>query len=173
MYTPSYELEPLGGVALPRCEIDFIKIMPRMFPDRTQIILGECKDERSLINAADVDYLRRIAQALPAKRFEHFILFAKLAPFTPDEIALARTLNGPYQRRVIMLTARELEPYHLYERTQKATGITAHGISPDELAAVTSQLYFADLSPTPQDATTQPTQEPYPDAPAPVDSKGG
>jgi hypothetical protein len=55
-----------------------------------------------------------------------YILFAKLAPFTPEEIALARTLNGEYQRRVILLTARELEPYYLYERTRKETGITAH-----------------------------------------------
>jgi hypothetical protein len=120
-----------------------------------------------------VDNLRRIAEALPAKRFEHFILFAKLAPFTHDEIALARTLNGPYQRRVIMLTARELEPYHLYERTQKETGITAHGISPDELAAVTTQLYFTDPPPAPQDAATQPTQESSPEAPKPVDGNSG
>jgi hypothetical protein len=72
-----------------------------------------------------------------------------------------------------MLTARELEPYHLYERTQKETGITAHGISPDELAAVTTQLYFTDPPPAPQDAATQPTQESSPEAPKPVDGNSG
>jgi hypothetical protein len=62
------------------------------------------------------------------------ILFAKLAPFTPEEIALARTLNGEYRRRVILLTARELEP----------EGNRDHGprVSPDELAAVTGALVF-------------------------------
>jgi hypothetical protein len=43
MYTPSYELEPLAGVTLPPCEIDFLKIMPRTFPDRIQIILGNAR----------------------------------------------------------------------------------------------------------------------------------
>jgi hypothetical protein len=38
--------------------------------------------------------LCRVADALPANRFEPYILFAKLAPFTPEEIALARILNG-------------------------------------------------------------------------------
>jgi hypothetical protein len=144
MYTPSYELEPLEGTTLPPCEVDFMQIIPQKFPDRIEIILGECKDERSPINAADVENLRRVADALPVNRFEPYILFAKLAPFTREEVALARTLNGPYQRRVILLTARELEPYHLYERTQKETGITAHGVSADELAAVTAHLYFTE-----------------------------
>jgi hypothetical protein len=160
MYTPSYELEPQAGVNLPPCEIDFVKIIPDNFPDRAQIILGECKDERFGIDAVDVENLRRIADALPVDRFEAYILFAKLAPFTPEEIALARTLDGPYQRRVILLTARELEPYHLYERTREETGITAHGVSPDELAAVTAHLYFTD-HPTPSPAEAVPT----PDAP--------
>jgi hypothetical protein len=79
---------------------------------------------------------------LPAHRFETFILFARLSPFTPGEIALAETLNRPYHRRVILLTERELEPYELYERTQKETGITSHGGSSQELARVTAQLYF-------------------------------
>lgn len=173
MYTPSYELEPLAGITLPPCEVDFLKLIPQTVPERIQIILGECKDERSPINAADVENLRRIADALPVSRFEPYILFAKLAPFTPDEVALARTLNGPYQRRVILLTARELEPYHLYERTQKETGITAHGVSPDELAAVTAHLYFTEQPPAPHDAVTQPDQEPSPEAPVPDDGKSG
>jgi hypothetical protein len=124
------------------CEIDLFWLNPDTYPDPAQVILGECKDEGFPIDTRDVDNLRRIADALPAHRFETFILFAKLSPFTPDEITLAKTLNGPFQRRVILLTARELEPYHIYERTQQETDITLHGVSPDELAAVTDQLYF-------------------------------
>lgn len=33
--------------------------------------------------------MRRIADAFPTRRFDVFILFAKLAPFLPEEIALA------------------------------------------------------------------------------------
>jgi hypothetical protein len=46
-----------------------------------------------------------------------YIVLAKLCPFTPEEIALAKTLNDRYRRRAILLSARELEPYPLYERT--------------------------------------------------------
>ena len=146
MYAPSYDLEPKAGVSLPASETDLFWIDPDTFPDPAQVIIGECKDEGGRIDAADVNNLRRIADALLPHRLETFILFAKLPPFTPDEIALARTLNGPHQRRVILLTARELEPYHIFERTQKETGITLHGVSPDELAAATDQLYFQSVS---------------------------
>jgi hypothetical protein len=82
---------------------------------------------------------------LPQSRFASYILLAKLAPFTATEIELAKSLNGPYQRRVIMLTARELEPYHLLERTSKEVGIASHGGSAEELASVTAQIYFSDV----------------------------
>jgi hypothetical protein len=149
MYAPSYDLEPKAGVSLPASETDLFWIDPDTFPDPAQVIIGECKDEGRRIDAADVDNLGRIADALPRDRLETFILFAKLSPFTPDEIALARTLNGPHQRRVILLTARELEPYHIFERTQQETGITLHGVSPDELAAATDHLYFQAAPPSP------------------------
>ena len=118
-------------------------VLPRTFPDKTEVILGECKDEGGHVDAKDIGNLRQIADALPANRFTVYILLAKLAPFSADEIALARSLNGPYQRRVILLTARELEPYQIYERTQKELGITSYGGSPEELAAVTDHIYFA------------------------------
>jgi hypothetical protein len=149
MYAPSYDLEPKAGVSLPASETDLFWIDPDTFPDPAQVIIGECKDEGRRIDAADVDNLRRIADALPPNRLETFILFARLSPFTPDEIALARTLNSPHQRRVILLTARELEPYHIFERTKKETGITLDGVSPAELAAATDHLYFQAAPPAP------------------------
>jgi hypothetical protein len=156
MYAPSYDLEPNAGVTLPRCEIDFIWIIPDCYPDPTQIILGECKDEGYRIDRADVDHLRSIADALPSNRFEPFILFAKLSPFSAEEIALAKSLNGPYQSRVILLTARELEPYHIYERTAKETGITSYGGSPEELALVTNRIYFQTQIEEPAAASQRP-----------------
>jgi hypothetical protein len=143
VFAPSYDLVPRAGVNLPECEVDLVMILPRAFPHKAKVILGECKDEGGRIDANDVAILRQIADALPANRFEVYILLAKLAPFSAEEIALARSLNGPYQRRVILLTARELEPYQIYERTQKKFGITSCGGSPEELAAVTDHIYFA------------------------------
>ena len=98
----------------------------------------------SSMSAVPVDDMRRIADAFPKHRFEVFVLFAKLSPFTEAEIALAKTLNRPYEQRVILLTDRELEPYHLYERTKEELGIETHGGNPTELALVTSRIYFAD-----------------------------
>jgi hypothetical protein len=129
---------------LPGCEVDLVVILPRTFPHKTEVILGECKDRGGQIDADDIANLRKIADALPANRFEVYILLAKLAPFSNNEIELARTLNGPYQRRVIMLTERELEPYHVYERAQKELGIPSYGGSPEELAAVTDHIYFSE-----------------------------
>ena len=140
VFAPSYDLVPLGGV--PPFEIDLVIILPRTDLDKTDVIVGECKDQGGIINAVDIDNLRRVADALPPDRFEAFILLVKLAPFTPEEIQLAKTLNGPHHRRVIMLTARELEPYHLYERTEKEVGFTAHGGSAAELANITDRIYF-------------------------------
>lgn len=140
VFAPSYDLVPaVGGSPF---EIDLTVILPRPHPDKTDVILGECKDQGGLINATDIDNLRRVADALPQDRFEAYILLVKLAPFTPEEVQLGKTLNGPHHRRVIMLTARELEPYHLCERIEKELGITAHGGSAAELANITDRIYF-------------------------------
>jgi hypothetical protein len=143
VFAPSYDLVPRAGVDLPECEVDLVMILPGT-SHKAQVVLGECKDEGGRIDANDIANLRRIADALPSNRFEVYILLAKLAPFSAEEIELARGLNGPYQRRVILLTARELQPYQIYERTKKKElGITSYGGSLDELAAVTDHIYFA------------------------------
>ena len=147
VYATSYDLAPIAGTN-PPIEIDLIMVRPRTWPEQAEIILGECKDEGGVINATDIANLRRIADALPSNRFETFILLAKLRPFTPEEIVLARSLNGPYHQRVILLTARELEPDHVYERARQELGIQSYGGSPAELARVTSQVYFQDAAPT-------------------------
>src|SRR5207244_10107232 len=126
VYSASLEPEPKDDSGPPRCEVDFVWIIPRPYPRKTVVILGECKDEGALTLAdfeRDLEHLRRVADALPRKRFKTFVLFAKLAPFTPEEIEKARLLNDQYRQRVILLSARELEPYHLYERVEKEFGI--------------------------------------------------
>jgi hypothetical protein len=142
-YGLSYDLEAKDGVNLPTCEIDFVMVLPRTYPDKADVIFGEVKDHTQ-IDAKDVENLRQIADVIPDHRFEVFIALVKLGTFSADEIALAKTLNGPYRRRAILLTARELEPYHILERTKKETKQNLpYGGTPEELANVTHQLYFA------------------------------
>ena len=147
MYVTSYDLKPETGSTLPECEIDFMLIFPdfSIRSQKAQIIIGECKDKYKgdAINQKDIENLRQIADAFPSHRFDVFIAFAKLSPFTPEEIELARSLNNKYQQRVILLTDRELEPYHLYERTEQDLNIEAHSSSPKDLAMTTAQIYFS------------------------------
>ena len=145
VYASSYDLTPKAGAILPACEVDFLMVIPPdRFPQKPQILLGECKDEGGRINAENVEHLRQIADSLPSRRFDTYIVFAKLAPFTSAEVALVKMLNDPYQNRVILLTARELEPFHIYERTEAELGIQSYGNTPEELASVTARIYFTD-----------------------------
>lgn len=153
LYSPSLDLEsPILGDP-PKCEIDFVWLIPRSVPDRTVVIFGECKDrggkkddkerDTSTIDAKDIESLRRVADAFPRKRFETFVALAKLCPFTANEIALAKTLNDAYRRRVILLTARELEPWHFYDRTKlEYKGIKEYGTTAQDLANNTAEMYF-------------------------------
>jgi len=142
LYSPSLDLTPIDGTR--PLEVDFVWMICGDARRRNVVILGECKDRQDdAIDEIDVQNLRRVADALPRSRFKTFILLAKLAPFTVKEIALAQTLNGEHQLRVIMLTARELEPYHLLERTKKDyPNIKEYAMSPEYLAAMTAQIYF-------------------------------
>lgn len=142
LYSPSLDLTPKDGTA--PLEVDFVWMICGDARRKNVVILGECKDRQDdAIDENDIQNLRRVADALPRRRFKTFILLAKLAPFTEQEIALARTLNGVHQCRVIMLTARELEPYHIFERTKvQYPDINQYGSSPKDLALVTARIYF-------------------------------
>jgi len=159
LYSPSLNLVPKVGFDLPTCEIDFVWLIKRPYPDNTVAIIGECKDrggkrekgrDSGTIDAKDIENLKRVADALPRKRFDPFILLAKLSPFTADEIALAKTLNDKYRQRAILLTARELEPYHFFDRTRlefKDIDKYGYGQSAENLARVTDAIYFKDVPP--------------------------
>ena len=157
VYSPSMDLEPKAGADLPKCEIDFAWLIPRPYPEKTVVVIGECKDrgsrsqdgkDRGTVDEKDIDHLRSVADALPQKRFNTFILLAKLCSFTANEIALAKTLNEKYRRRVILLTARELEPYHFYERTKlEFKSIKEYASTPEDLANTTAEMYFREEGP--------------------------
>jgi hypothetical protein len=87
--------------------------------------------------------LRDVADALPRKRFKTFVLLSKLSAFTDEESACAAQLNDEYRLRAILLTPRELEPYTMYERTERELGLERlHAGSPEDLAEVTARIYF-------------------------------
>ena len=156
VYSPSLDFKPKDGINLP-FEIDFAWVIPQPYPHRAVVIIGECKDrgknrdgskDEGTIDGKDIENLRRVADALPRKRFETFIVLAKLCPFTDAEIALAKTLNDTYKRRAILLTSRELEPYRFYERTKlEFKGIRDYGGSPENLANATAEMYFKEKQP--------------------------
>jgi hypothetical protein len=159
-YSVSLDLTPTRGQLPTPCEIDFAWLIPRRYPERTIVIIGECKDrgqstaqgsDGGTINGNDIANLRAVADSFPRERFEVYILLAKLCAFTPAEIELARSLNGEHQLRAILLTERELEPYHLFERTEKFFKIEGHGDSPEDLARATVAIF---LDPQPVDPAT-------------------
>lgn len=145
VYSPSLDLTK-EGQAHNECEVDFVWLVPRPYPGETAIILGECKDQGPIKQEEfqrDIENLRRVAEAFPISRFKVFILVAKLSPFSPEEIELAKGLNTTHHRRVILLTARELEPYHIYERTKAELDIDRYASTPEALADNTFRMYFA------------------------------
>ena len=147
-YSPSLDIAPLEGKPGKICEIDLVWLTAkaRWAADRTVIVLGECKDQLA-IDATTMESLREVADAFPSDRFEVYILLAKVAPFTPEEIEQAKKMKAGGRSRVIMLTARELEPYFIFERTKNEFAFTERGHDAEGLAQVTAQIYFSDVPP--------------------------
>lgn len=111
---------------------------------KTGLAFGECKDEGGIIDDNDVACMRRVAESLPASRFEAFIIFSKLGSFTDEELARIGTLNSEGVSRVILLTPRELEPYMIYSRSDERFGekkLNSHSLG--ALAESTRRLYFS------------------------------
>jgi hypothetical protein len=151
-FLPSYELTPKPDTDLPKCETDFLILLPSGGRRKTQIIIGECKDAGGTIDVDDIAKLGKIADAFPRDSYEVFILFAKLGSFSPAEIGLAKSLNGQWLNRVILVTHVELEPYHTYELREAELQDRRYAGSPDQMAHNTRHLYFS----TPEEAGGDP-----------------
>ena len=67
---------------------------------------------------------------------------------------MAKTLNTDHELRAILLTARELEPYHIYERAKTEFDIDSYGGTPEDLARNTAKIYFADQPPRDEQGPT-------------------
>lgn len=152
IYTTSLDLVPTSDSTLPKCEVDFVWLTAGRYPEPTTIILGECKDrgrkqnnvcgDGGTIDKKDINNLNAVASALPSARFKTFVMLSKLCSFTQQEIDEARKINGTHRQRAILLTERELEPWHIYEKTKADFDINAYAGSAEHLARVTAEIYF-------------------------------
>lgn len=131
------------GAAIHACETDFVVVVQSGSNQRIEVAIGECKT-RQRMTADDVANLRAVAGAFPADRFDVYVVFARLDDFSPEEIGLIKTINGSHQRRAIMLTARELEPYLPYERTAETFDIKRTVVNFADMADVTARVFLGE-----------------------------
>jgi hypothetical protein len=125
-----------------KCETDLVVVHDGR-NGRVGLVIGEVKT-RGEIEAADVANLEAVADSLPENRFDVFLLFGKLSPFSPEEIERCRAAQGDGAPRVILLSDRELEPYHLYEQAEKEFAMrSSSAFRLEDMAAATVEIYFA------------------------------
>jgi len=143
MYSPAMNFRSAGADIEP-CESDFVAVVSGargISETPVQILIGEAKTGKP-IDEQDVRKLGKLAKAIPKKFGQCFILFSKTDAFTPNEVALARTLNSQDERRVILWSQEELEPYFPYERAEDRLGQACYASTLTEMANVTHQLWF-------------------------------
>lgn len=144
MASTSLEFDP-NGADIEKCEVDFLAVVSGAEGRRehpVQIILGEAKTHKEF-NEDDVRKLKKLAEAIPSHLADVFVLFAKADAFTENEIALAQQFNTKHKYRVILWSDRELEPYHVYERSKDTDGKDIYATSLTEMALVTHKLWLS------------------------------
>jgi hypothetical protein len=140
IFVTNMTIEP-NTASIEFCEVDFVLLQQGTWDDRTSIAIGECKTRKE-ISEEDVQKLSLVADAFELNDVNAFIVFSKLAPFTPEEIMRCRAAQLGHKKRVIMLTDRELEPYFVYERTEKEFVVRSSAISLDEMAEATDDIFL-------------------------------
>ena len=144
LYTTAMELEP-ASAPMQKCETDFVILTHKNIDHEVEIAIGECKN-RDEITEDDVLKLKSVAESLEQKGIRVFVIFSKLSEFSHEELQRCIKVNGKYRRRLILFTSRELEPYHLYERTEKECAIDRYAVSFEQMANVTQQAFFKGVS---------------------------
>jgi hypothetical protein len=142
MYSTAMKFLP-AGAAIEPCESDFVAVVegtPGKSP--VQIVFGEAKTEGP-IDAQDMRKLGKLVDAVPSELAQTYLLFSKTGALSPDEIALAKSLNTGHRRRVILWSRDELEPYFTYERSQNKLGQKWHAVSLTDMADITHRLYLS------------------------------
>jgi hypothetical protein len=110
MYAPSMHLRFAGG----KCETDLV-VLSHGRRGQIELGIGECKDERGVIDEQDVTNLRRAWEQFEDSKIACHLVFAKTADaFSPDELQRFRTLQND-RIPVVLLTNRDLEGHGPYE----------------------------------------------------------
>lgn len=138
--TTAVSLEP-NGADIRKCESDFAFLVNRERDHRVQLAIGECKT-RKPITQDDVQNLLRVARSFPTDRFDVFLIFTKLADFSDEELALIAAANEEFVRRVVILTPRELDHWHPYERAAELFDIDRTIIDLEGMAEATHRIFF-------------------------------
>jgi hypothetical protein len=140
IYVTAMNIAPVKAAIMP-CETDFVVVSQKTASNRVEIAIGETKSKGE-ITEEDVTNLARIADAFPKRRIKLFLVFAKTIPFTEEEVARCRAAQGYGDRRVILLSNRELEPYFVYEQAEKEFNINSTANNLEDLARTTHKIYF-------------------------------
>jgi hypothetical protein len=143
MYSSAMNFRSAGADIEP-CESDFVAVVSGALgisESPVQILIGEAKTGKA-IDEQDVRKLGKLADAIPKLLAQCFILFSKTETFSAEEVALARSLNSQYERRVILWSRDELEPYFLYERAKDRLGERRYATALTDMANATHQLWF-------------------------------
>ncbi len=143
MFVTAMNVAPISAAVVP-CETDFVLVAQKSYQDVVQVAVGECKagGPKNEITEDDVDKLARVAKAFPRRRIETYVVFSKTGTFTDEEVARCRRAQPLNRLGVILLSDRELEPYFVYERTEKEFKIRPTAISLDDLARNTHDIFF-------------------------------
>jgi hypothetical protein len=138
----SFKLSSAGAKISP-CETDIVMLTEDR-DGRIQLAIGECKTggSRFEITEQDVKNLLAVANAFPPERVAVFLIFSKTGPFSEAEIARCKAAQDMRERRVILLSDRELEPYHVYDQTAQQFNVDATAISLADLATATHDIFF-------------------------------
>jgi hypothetical protein len=140
IYMSSMTFEPITA-GIVSCESDFVLVSGKTYQTVVDVAVGECKAHGE-ITAEDVQKLTKLANAFVCKRLHSYIIFAKTAPFSQLEVERCRAAQSVGRNRVILLSDRELEPYFVYERTEKEFDIRLTAVSLENLAEATVDIYF-------------------------------
>lgn len=151
-YAPGMEFKP-GTAAIEACEADLVVLASSFHHSGKQLelVVAECKDAGGEITDEDVKNLSKIADALREGPCHVYLLFAKCGQFTSAEIERCKNARRKlfehqgkvhYLNNIILLSARELEPYDLYEETKREFEVKEYAHTFGELAMNTLTIFF-------------------------------